>query len=163
VSLEVKGTNIDRPPNVINILILNAPYASLKKEANEGIETSPNFCAPPSCLTYSYAGSHVLHCGITLVYPQAFPLVPILTTAAYRRHFLLPILTAAADTAVYLSLRRQPCFALWNHVRLPSGTPTCTNSYTTAAYRRHFLLPILTAAADSAFYLSLRWQPCFAL
>jgi hypothetical protein len=29
----------------------------------------------------------------------------------------------------YLILRRQPCLALWKHVRLFSGTPTSTNSY----------------------------------
>jgi hypothetical protein len=37
----VHYASIARPPNVINILTLHAPYACLKKEAKDGIETHP--------------------------------------------------------------------------------------------------------------------------
>ena len=37
---------------------LHAPYAYLKKEAKDGVETSLNFCPPPSCFTYSYGASY---------------------------------------------------------------------------------------------------------
>jgi hypothetical protein len=38
------------------VLTLHDVYASLKKEAKEGVENSSNFCPPRSCLTYSYDG-----------------------------------------------------------------------------------------------------------
>ena len=88
------SSNFCPPPSCLtySYACSTPPYASLKKEAKESIETSSNNLSVAICLTYSYAGSHVLHCGTTLGYPQALPLVP--STAAYRRHFLLPILTA---------------------------------------------------------------------
>ena len=77
------------------------------------------FLSTAILFSYSY-GSHVLPFGTTLGYPQALHLVPSLTTAAYRRHFLLPILTAALPPRIpylsailfYLFLRWEPCLAL---------------------------------------------------
>ena len=54
----------------------------------------------------------------------------------------------------YLSLRWQLWFALSNHVRFASDTPTLT-ILTTAEYRRHFLLRILTAATDTVATIPL--------
>jgi len=43
ICLVVKGTLITQQFSVINILALHAPYASLKKEAKDVVETSSNF------------------------------------------------------------------------------------------------------------------------
>ena len=134
------------------------PYGSLKKEAKDGVETSSNIC-----------GRHLV--------------LPILTTAVMFSTiywnftppyaFLKKEENGSIETSpisvhrhlVFLFLR-QPCFALWNHFRLSSGTPSSTKSYDgslpppfsfTYSYggiaakdplpQRHLVLPILTVAA----------------
>jgi hypothetical protein len=129
--LVVKWQCIFQQYNVIYIYIDPPRPLSLPEERSfRGFRNVAISRPPPFYFTYTYGGSLVLHFPYTSGFPQAIPLLPILTTAAYHRHFLLPILAAAADIDATVTPTSAPsCFAISNHVRYCSGSPTFINPY----------------------------------
>ena len=122
---------------------------------------------PSNLFTYPYGGKHGLNFQTTLGFPQALPLLPIVTNATYLRHFILPILTAVAvkDTTVP-AITAPSCLSLCKKVRYFSGASTFINSYSGILHCHHIspnstpsCFALYNHVKHCHFYHSLRRQP----